>query len=286
MRWTIQNLLYAGITNLESILKSDILVYYGPMDQWFKRIFKELVEDLALEEKYKKMTIILTTTGGSVEATEDFVEILRHHYDVVDFIIPNYAMSAGTIFAMSGDEIYMDYASVLWPIDPQIQLQDWKWVPALWYLDKINELIEKEKSEPLTQSEINMIVYQDVGKLKFIEESKNLTVILLKKWLVNYKFKNWTTHLWSVNPHKIWKNVTLEEKEERAEMIARKLGNNQHWHTHGRSINRKKLWEELHLTTIDIWKNEDLNLTLKKYYDTLLVYIGENNVFFQTRNSF
>lgn len=59
------------------------------------------------------MTIILTTTGGSVEATEDFVEILRHHYDVVDFIIPNYAMSAGTIFAMSGDEIYMDYASVL-----------------------------------------------------------------------------------------------------------------------------------------------------------------------------
>ena len=47
------------------------------------------------------------------------VETLRHHYDIVDFVVPTHAYSAGTIFVMSGDSIYMDYYSRLGPIDPK-----------------------------------------------------------------------------------------------------------------------------------------------------------------------
>lgn len=32
---------------------------------------------------------------------------------------------------MSGDKIFMDFFSVLGPVDPQVQNKDGKWVPAL-----------------------------------------------------------------------------------------------------------------------------------------------------------
>jgi ClpP class serine protease len=48
------------------------------------------------------------------------VTVIRKHYKTVNFVVPDYAMSAGTIFCMSGDKIFMDYASALGPIDPQV----------------------------------------------------------------------------------------------------------------------------------------------------------------------
>ncbi|KAA6204673.1 MAG: hypothetical protein DU429_06790 [Candidatus Tokpelaia sp.] len=62
----------------------------------------------------------LTTGGGQAEAAEKFVDILRHNYGEVYFVVPVAAMSAGTILCMAGDKIYMDYSSSLGPIDPQI----------------------------------------------------------------------------------------------------------------------------------------------------------------------
>lgn len=44
---------------------------------------------------------------------------------------------------MSGNDIYMDYYSVLGPIDPQVKNKDNNWVAALGYLDKVNELLKK-----------------------------------------------------------------------------------------------------------------------------------------------
>jgi ClpP class serine protease len=41
------------------------------------------------------------------------VTVIRKHYKTVNFVVPDYAMSAGTIFCMSGDKIFMDYASAL-----------------------------------------------------------------------------------------------------------------------------------------------------------------------------
>ena len=100
-----------------------------------------------------KLAILLTTIGGSTTAVERYVNIIRKHYSKVIFIVPDYAYSAGTIFCMSGDEIWMDYFSVLGPIDPQVPNKEGKYVPALGYLDKINELIEKCKNGTITNPE-------------------------------------------------------------------------------------------------------------------------------------
>ena len=116
------------------------------------------------------------TGGGSAIAVERYVNILRKHYTEVNFIVPDYAYSAGTIFCMSGDYIYMDYFSVLGPIDPQIQNKEGKFVAALGYLDKINELIEKAKNNDLTQAEFLILKDFDLAELRGYEQAKELTI--------------------------------------------------------------------------------------------------------------
>ena len=52
-----------------------------------------------------------------------------------NFWCPIFAMSAGTILVMSGDDIYMDYYAVLGPIDPQVRNQNGTYVPS-WAISK------------------------------------------------------------------------------------------------------------------------------------------------------
>ncbi len=58
-------------------------------------------------------------------------------------------MSAGTIRAMSGDRILMNYTTSLGPVDPQV-FNGQRFVPALNYHDKVAELIAKSQSGSLT----------------------------------------------------------------------------------------------------------------------------------------
>lgn len=105
----IHGLLNERILRLETHFDADILSYFGPFEGG-ENIFLKIIEDLAYDkDKKKRIYIILTTGGGSASVVERYVNILRKHYNEVNFIVPDYAYSAGTIFCMSGDSIHMDY---------------------------------------------------------------------------------------------------------------------------------------------------------------------------------
>jgi ClpP class serine protease len=105
------------------------------------------------------------------------------HYDAVEFIVPNYAMSAGTILVMSGDEIWMDYFSVLGPIDPQI-LGPKGGIPAHGYLIQYKRLVEKSRRGKITTAELQFLIEKfDPAELYQYEQEMNLSVTLLKLWL-------------------------------------------------------------------------------------------------------
>jgi hypothetical protein len=100
----------------------------------------------------------------TLEAVEKLVEVVRHHYQLIYFVIPVAAMSAGTIFCMSGDKIYMDYSSSLGPIDPQVPDREGKFlVPALGHLDKVNEIIGKSRDNTITPVEFQWLMNQDLA---------------------------------------------------------------------------------------------------------------------------
>lgn len=263
---TLKQLLTDKLKAIETHLNADVLVYYGDLGPLPANVFLNLVEDLQKDaNKHDKLYVVLTTNGGSAEMVERYVNILRRHYTEISFIVPDYAYSAGTIFCMSGDSIFMDYFSVLGPIDPQVPNKEGKYIAALGYLDKVNEFIAKASAGILTNAELIWLKEIDLGELRSFEQARDLTIDLLKKWLVNYKFKNW-------NNHKNGNPVTLQEKQQRAEDIARELSNNNTWKSHGKGITISEL-TNLKLKIEDYSNDLVLRPLIRDYYNTMDEYV-------------
>lgn len=291
---TLKLLLTEKLSNLEEAFSADVIFYFGELHPAMVRPFRDLIEDLRHipnvrnkdENKAQtRLVVVLNTPGGSAEIAEKMVDIVRHHYQDVTFVVPDFAMSAGTIFCLSGDRIYMDYSSSLGPIDPQVW-NGQQWVPALGYLDKVEELLEKARSGNLTNAEFLILQNQDLAMLSRYEQAKNLTETLLKTWLIEYKWKDWVTH--ETTPAKLGQPVTLEEKKARAEEIARHLGNNKYWHSHGRMIGINTLRTLLRLRIEDYSNDGKLYPLIRSYNDLITEYIAKNGykAFMHSRNYF
>ena len=174
----------------------------------------------------------------------------------------------------------MDYSSSLGPIDPQV-FNGKDWVPALGYLDQVEKLIEKAKDKTLTNAEFAILQNQDLATLNQYEQAKNLTITLLKEWLVEYKFQDWEIH-------RNGGEVTVEEKVERAEEIASILGDNKRWHSHGRMIGISKLERILKLRIEDYSNENELRKKIRSYNDMIVEHIStfKYRFFFHSKNYF
>ena len=64
--------------------------------------------------------LIVHTPGGLVLAAEQIANALVRREAPVTVMVPHYAMSGGTLLALSSDEILMDTNAVLGPVDPQL----------------------------------------------------------------------------------------------------------------------------------------------------------------------
>ena len=274
-----RKIMQASFDKVEQYLNSDVLVYYGTFPERVEYEIKKIIEEIPLagEKRSETLHVILTTNGGSLNPVKRIVDIIRHHYEEVCFIIPDYAYSAGTILCASGDKIYMSYFSALGPIDPQVLTKDGKMVSALGYLDKVQEMLEKAKLNELTDAEFIILKDFDLAELREYEQAKALATDLLTTWLPKYKFKNWETH-------KNGTQVTHDEKVIRAAEIAESLGNNNRWKSHSRPINMNEL-RNLKLQIDDLEEDETLYRLITDYHDLMLDYIGKYQIplFIQTR---
>lgn len=264
---------------LEKILDADVMVYYGELIDGVEADVKQIIEQIYHDgNRHETLYILLTTPGGSLSPVKRMVNIFRNFYTEVNFIVPDYAYSAGTVMCCSGDRIYMDYYSVLGPIDPQVRNKDGKFVAALGYLDKINELIEKAKKNELTNAEFIILKDFDLAELRAYEQARDLAIDLLVEWLPKYKFKNWTTHTSSQTP------VTCDEKKNRALEIAQNLSDNKEWKSHGRPISREELGR-LKLQIDHMEDNPDAYVAVTTYHELMIDYVRKYNMqqFIQTR---
>jgi hypothetical protein len=257
---------------LERVLDADILAFMGPLEYGVDDAIKDAIE--GRKEKRKRLALVLETPGGLIEVVARIADTLRHHYpDHLSVIVPNFAMSAGTVLAMAGDAIYMDYYSVLGPIDPQVERTQRdgsrKLVPAVGYLAKYKELVEKSGKHELTTAEADFLLEQfDPAELYDFEQAVDLTESLLKEWLVKYKFKDWHVTETTKTP------VTPEKKQERAAEIARKLGDVDEWHSHGRGITMAVLRDprRINLKIDDFGADKALNEAVRDYHKALSEY--------------
>lgn len=265
---------------LERITKGDAIVVCAPIRFGLEVVIREALENL--ETKNRKLSVVLETTGGYIEVAQRVANTLRHKYRVVNFIVPNFAYSAGTVLAMAGDAIYMDYFSVLGPIDPQLPKED-KMVPALGYLEQYRRLIEKSQNGQLTTAELAYLINRfDPAELYMYEQARNLSISLLKEWLVKYKFKNWK------RTQKRKLKVTKAMRVARAEEIATALNKIDRWNSHGRGIPMAVLNKDLNLRIDDFGSDPELSDCIKDYHRLLSNYLStvHHQHVVQTRTDF
>jgi ClpP class serine protease len=81
---------------------------------------EEVLRAIRLTPDETPIDLILHTPGGLVLASEQIAYALRAHPGKVTVLVPHYAMSGGTLLALAADEILMDPAAVLGPVDPQL----------------------------------------------------------------------------------------------------------------------------------------------------------------------
>lgn len=95
-------------------------------------------------DRKKGLDILLHTPGGEVAATESIVDYLHSMFDTnIRAIVPQLAMSAGTMIACACREIVMGKHSSLGPIDPQF-----RGFPAHGVVEEFQRACREVKSDP------------------------------------------------------------------------------------------------------------------------------------------
>ena len=202
-RWGVLELkkeLTALVGQYNSLTKRNLFVYASDFNKGRRGIDVSLmqddfytIQDILRESDKKQIDVYLETPGGSSEAAEEIAKFLRKKFSEVNFVIAGEAKSAGTILALSGDNIYMCETGSLGPIDAQIKIgrsvvsaHDYK----AWVDEKRNEAAGSGRLNPFDAIMVAQIspgeIYGVINSLEFAKD-------LVKGWLEKYKFKNWNS---------------------------------------------------------------------------------------------
>ena len=185
---------------------------------------------LANKDNIEHVDVYLETPGGSGETAEEIGKFLHNNFKSVSFAVSGEAKSAGTILALSGDEILMTESGSLGPIDAQVRVGR-SVVSAHDYMEWVKvKQDEAAKNGSLNPFDATMVAQISPGELGMVYHSLKFAEDLVKEWLVDYKFKNWNITETKKTP------VTIDMKRKRAEEIAQELTNHTKWRSHGRSI--------------------------------------------------
>lgn len=201
--------------------------------------FREMVA--SVPQDVKEIDIVLVTPGGLANQVVNFVNTLRPRFDRVNFILLDMAMSAGSIFIMSGDEIVMSARSKFGPIDPQVQNKEGRFVPAQSILLAIND-IKTRGQEALDNgsqpdwTDVQLLKNIDIKEVGAALGASNYSIQITQEFLEKYKFASWTIHSHS------GKLVTPQDRENCAKSVAEKLCDHTKWKSHGHFIDRNVAW--------------------------------------------
>ena len=94
-------------------------------------------------DRDKGLDLILHTQGGDTAATESLVDYLKTCFTDIRAIVPQIAMSGGTMIACACKSIVMGKQSSLGPIDPQIQ-----GIPAHAILEEFDQAVQEINADP------------------------------------------------------------------------------------------------------------------------------------------
>lgn len=218
--------------------------------------FMEAVSTLEGE----RLDLILHTGGGSAEATDAIVTYLRQKFTDINVIIPQAAMSAGTILACAADRIIMGKHSSIGPIDPQFILQTSVGIqafPAHAILEQFQMAqIDCAENPKNLNSWMPMLGQYGPALLVRCKDQITFGKQLVEKWLTEYMFKG--------------------EKTDFPEKIAEFLSNHANFKTHGKHISMPEAIDK-GLKIIKLEENQELQDKVLSAFHATMHAFGLSN---------
>ncbi len=217
--------------------------------------FMEVIHGL----RNTNLDLIIHSPGGSPVATEAIVKYLHKKFNDIRVIVPQAAMSAGTMLACSGSRILMGKHSFLGPIDPQFILPTHipgssRMVPAQAILDQF-ELAKKEcKNSENMGSWIPILNQYGPGLLVECKNAIALSRRLVRDWLANYMFKG------------------MKRASYKAAFVAKRLAAHQDHKRHARHLDRDDC-KNMGLVIDDLEQDQTLqDLVLSVFHASTLTF--------------
>lgn len=138
----------------------------------------------------KGLTLLLHTPGGVTNAAETIVQYLHSKFNEIEAVIPAFAMSAGTMIALSADRVIMGRQSQLGPIDPQMPING-KFVSARAIVDQFNKA-KVEVLETQLLAHVWAPILQSLGPALLVEAQNALDYgeRMVAEWLASRMFKS------------------------------------------------------------------------------------------------
>jgi len=239
------------LRQLHDLTERNVIIYYSG---WLQ---KQNIEGLHITDddkigfmttihgldRSKGLDLILHTPGGETAATESIVEYLRQMFGTdIRAIVPQLAMSAGTMISCACRSIVMGKQSSLGPIDPQF-----KGLPAHGVIEEFKQAYlecKKDKLKiPLWQP---IIAKYDPTLIGECQKAIAWSEIMVKNWLMTGMLKN------------------KRNKAAKADKIIKDLGDHALTLSHARHLSASKC-KKIGLTIENMEKNQnfqDLILTV------------------------
>lgn len=196
--------------------------------------FMSTIQDL---DRTKGLDLILHTPGGETAATESLVDYLRSMFGTnIRAIVPQIALSAGTMIACACNSILMGKHSSLGPIDPQF-----KGLPAHGVIEEFNRAYAECKNDPakipIWQPIIAKYTPTLIGECqKAITWSEEM----VKEWLISGMLKD------------------DSNANTKADSIIKDLGDHALTKSHARHLSASKCKEEIGLNIEILEDNQEV----------------------------
>jgi ClpP class serine protease len=130
---------------------------------------EDVLRAIQMTDDELPLDIVLHTPGGLVLAALQIAWAIREHKGKVTVFVPHYAMSGGTLIALSADEIVMSNHAVLGPIDPQLAQ-----LPAA-------SLLKVVEQKPISEIDDETLIKADVGRKAIVQVKQAATELLKRK---------------------------------------------------------------------------------------------------------
>ncbi len=131
---------------------------------------EEIIRAIHMTDPEMPLDLILHTPGGLVLASYQIAHALKSHRGKVTVFVPHYAMSGGTLIALSADEIIMGRHAVLGPVDPQIGEY-----PAA----SLQRLVE---TKPVSEIDDRTWILADIGKMAINQLREQVLSLIAERY--------------------------------------------------------------------------------------------------------